>query len=225
MINMRDVKIVTNSIKQQVYEVLKEAIFNGELKSGEQLIEQDLADRLQTSRSPVREAITKLEGDGLVVKIANHGTFVMRPTKQDILDIQEMRKMIELFAIEKIAASMSFDKREELLAKRKELEQSRDQMDSEAFLNVEEMVWMSLIDMVDNTYIFESYSKLYGMINNFKHSVVDKTANILPQSADERIALIDALLAGNTEEAARLTTLHMDHASQILCQAFGFSEE
>ena len=63
---MRRQEIFTETIKDQIYQILKEEIMNCTIKSGDKLVEQSIADRLSVSRSPVREAIKQLTGDGLV---------------------------------------------------------------------------------------------------------------------------------------------------------------
>ena len=104
---MREAKIVTDSIKDQIYQILKEDILTGELRSGEQLVEQTIAARFNTSRSPVREAIKQLTGDGLVINITNKGTFVKTPTIAELHDIQEMRQVLEVFAVKKTIQHLS----------------------------------------------------------------------------------------------------------------------
>ncbi len=210
---MRQVKIVTESIKDQIYEILKAEIFSGELKSGEQLVEQAIADRFSTSRSPVREAIKQLTGDGLVVNVTNRGTFVKSLTLQDIREIQEMREMIETFSINKIAHALTDADKEELLNIRAQIVKSREENNREAFLNLEQQVWEAIVMITKNSYIIDNYHKLYAIICNFQNSIIINTPDTFVHSSDERIAIIDALLAGNTEEAVRLTT------QEILCSA------
>ena len=70
---MKKMQVGIKTIKDQVYNVLKTEILNGEFAPNERLNEQLLADRLNVSRSPVREAIKQLAGDGLVVNVPNKG--------------------------------------------------------------------------------------------------------------------------------------------------------
>lgn len=223
--HMRQVKIVTESIKDQIYDILKEEIFSGELKSGEQLVEQAIADRFSTSRSPVREAIKQLTGDGLVVNITNRGTFVKRPTMQDIQDIQEMRLMIESFAVHKIVNTLTESDKEELLHLRDQIVESKENEDRETFLALEKQVWVAIVMMTKNSYIIDNYCKLYAIISNFKKSIIIHTPDTFSHSVEERLAIIDALLAGNADEAVRLTKAHLLHSTEILCSAVDVQNE
>jgi DNA-binding GntR family transcriptional regulator len=85
-------------LREEVYDVLREAIISGELKPNQRLIEEDLASETGASRTPIREAMRKLEGENLVAKVPKGG-FVVRPfTVQDIDEIFGIRSVLESYA-------------------------------------------------------------------------------------------------------------------------------
>lgn len=81
-----------------------EAIRTGQVKQGERLLEADIAERLGMSRGIVREAIRRLEQEGLVVSQPHRGTFITRLTGQDAVEIFALRRLLESFAV-RLAAS------------------------------------------------------------------------------------------------------------------------
>ena len=86
--------VVVNSyqpLREIVCEVLRDAIRGGILKPGEWLKENDLADELLVSRTPVREAIRKLEQEGYVVTVPRRGAYVASVSIRDINEIFEIR--------------------------------------------------------------------------------------------------------------------------------------
>lgn len=89
------------------YDVLKQEILNGELEPGEKLVETSLADRLQVSRTPIREALTRLERDGLTERRAR-GYFVRERSPEEVLDIYEIRCVLEAMAA-RVAAERRTD--------------------------------------------------------------------------------------------------------------------
>ena len=91
------IKLAT--IKEQVYEIIKDKILSGELKSGDWLQESKLAESLNVSRSPVREALKELVGEGLLENIPNKGVFVKTLSIKDIYNIFEFREVMEKYAI------------------------------------------------------------------------------------------------------------------------------
>lgn len=90
-----------------VFEYLRESILNGDLKPGERLMEINLAEQLGVSRTPVREAIRKLEKEKFVEMLPRKGAYVADLTAKDILDVLEMRIILEGFAAALAAERMT----------------------------------------------------------------------------------------------------------------------
>ena len=88
-------------LRDVVFNTLRQAILKGELKPGERLMEIALAERLGVSRTPIREAMRKLEQEGLVVMIPRRGAQVASITEKDLNDVLEVRIALENVAIEK----------------------------------------------------------------------------------------------------------------------------
>ena len=86
-------------LRDVVFNTLRQAILKGELKPGERLMEIQLAKKLGVSRTPVREAIRKLELEGLVLMIPRKGAEVAEITAQDLEDVLEVRGALEELAV------------------------------------------------------------------------------------------------------------------------------
>ncbi len=87
------------SYREVIYDYLRKAIIVGELASGTQLTDTDLAERFGVSRMPVREALRKLEAEGLVERKPGKGTVVTGITREEIAHIFAIRKAIEGLAV------------------------------------------------------------------------------------------------------------------------------
>lgn len=85
-------------LRDVVFQILRQSILHGELKPGERLMEIHLAERLGVSRTPIREAIRKLELEGLVVMIPHRGAAVASITEKDLKDVLEVRLTLEILA-------------------------------------------------------------------------------------------------------------------------------
>lgn len=85
-------------LRDVVFQTLRQTILRGELKPGERLMEVHLAERLGVSRTPIREAIRKLELEGLVVMIPRRGAVVASITEKDLKDVLEVRRTLEILA-------------------------------------------------------------------------------------------------------------------------------
>ena len=97
------------SIREQVYEALKEKIINGEISSGERIVEVDYAKEFGVSRTPLREALRMLEFEGLVNSSEKGGVVVNYISKQDIEEIYKIRITLEKIVFSEIISKHSDD--------------------------------------------------------------------------------------------------------------------
>ena len=101
---MENVQVELNEylpLRDVVFQTLRNAILKGELKPGERLMEIQLAQKLGVSRTPVREALRKLDLEGLVIMIPRRGAIVADITVQDLNDVLEVRQALEELAVRK----------------------------------------------------------------------------------------------------------------------------
>jgi DNA-binding GntR family transcriptional regulator len=97
---------------------LREAIIADRLKAGQRIVEREIAEAMQTSRGPVRDALLQLESEGLVERYAHRGTFVMQLSNEDAEEIYSLRQAIESLALEylvKRATSEDFEELDDLV--------------------------------------------------------------------------------------------------------------
>lgn len=85
-------------LRDVIFDTLRKAIINGDIKPGERLMEVSLAEQMGVSRTPVREAIRKLEAEGLVTMIPRKGTHVSEISVKDIIDVLEVRAALDKLA-------------------------------------------------------------------------------------------------------------------------------
>ena len=91
------------------YETIKEAILNLDFPMGGQLNMEELADTMQISRTPIREALLRLEKDGLVRAVPRVGFFVTEITRTDLEELFEVRALLESYATKRAAVLLSKD--------------------------------------------------------------------------------------------------------------------
>jgi DNA-binding GntR family transcriptional regulator len=99
-----------------VYRILRAALLEGRVPPGGQLREAHIAADLGISRAPLREALTKLEEDGLVVKIPFRGAFVAEVSPETIAEIASVRFLVEPYAAELSAEALKTTKKRQMLA-------------------------------------------------------------------------------------------------------------
>ena len=112
-------------LRDVVFNTLRQAILRGELKPGERLMEIQLANKLGVSRTPIREAIRKLELEGLVLMIPRKGAEVAEITEKSLKDVLEVRRALEELAVEIACEKMTAQQIEELKAAAKDIKEQR----------------------------------------------------------------------------------------------------
>jgi DNA-binding GntR family transcriptional regulator len=95
-------KIDNSNLLEKAYSILKEKIIRREFKPNEKLSIPELAAQLGVSRTPVRDALNRLEMEGLIKTVSKVGTFVTAIEARDVLDIMDTRLMLEFWAVDKM---------------------------------------------------------------------------------------------------------------------------
>jgi DNA-binding GntR family transcriptional regulator len=206
-----------NSISDQIYERLKQQILHGEIEPGERLMQNQVAENLRASRTPVREAFRRLEQDGLVERVPQGG---VRVTRLDIETIQEVfgiRKVLEAYAIELACDRITT---EEITSLKRLVSQAGEVL-SVRGLGLETKI-KRLFELNsqfhDTLYRASGNSYLMGMINSLRYIVgrlrllglrADSTWS---RAWDEHAQLIKLLERRDKDSAIRLTQTHLANA-------------
>jgi DNA-binding GntR family transcriptional regulator len=95
------------SVREKTYESLKADIFSGRFSPGERLTEEHLAEELGVSRTPVREALHKLEQDGLIQPLGGRGFCIPRDSREEIEDLFELRTVLEGYTLKIICEKIT----------------------------------------------------------------------------------------------------------------------
>ena len=119
-------------IREIAYEVLKKAIITGEIPAGERIVETDYADRLHISRTPLREALRKLERDGLVEYVMRRGVVVRAFTIEDVKEIYTIRNALEMLTLPAIVEKATAEDIASLREKLAEMDKLQEKDDVEA---------------------------------------------------------------------------------------------
>src|SRR4051794_26196938 len=118
-----------------VYRALRAAILDGSVPPGGQLRERDIATDLGVSRSPLREALTRLEEEGLIVRIPFRGAFVVEVSARDVAEIASVRLLVEPYAGELALETLRGSERPRLAQTVAELRQATDENDIPASID------------------------------------------------------------------------------------------
>ena len=197
-------------LRDVVFQTLRQAILKGELQPGERLMEIKLAERLGVSRTPIREAIRKLELEGLVVMIPRKGAAVANITDKDTKDVLEVRRTLEMFAVEVACDRITPEQLVQLKEAAKAFEASNGSMD---------LIRIAETDMHFHEIIYEAThnERLVQMLNNLRENMYRyrieylKDPNYYNSLVAEHQEILDAVENGDKERARVCMRDHIDN--------------
>lgn len=204
-------------LRDVVFNTLRQAILKGELAPGERLMEIQLAELLGVSRTPIREAIRKLELEGLVVMIPRKGAEVARISQKSLRDVLEVRRSLEELAIELACQRIS----EEKIA---ELEEAQ-----AAFCAAIRECDMMQIAQADENYHGIIYyatenSRLVQIVNNLQEQMYRYRLEYIKDTSKHQILIIEhdhilkALKSRHVAEARAAIREHIDNQEITISQ-------
>ena len=187
-------------LRDVVFNTLRQAIITGEFAPGERLMEIALANRLGVSRTPVREAIRKLELEGLVVMIPRKGAEVARITEKDLRDVLEVRCSLEELAAELAAERMDEEGQEKLDQALVEFESAIESGDNAAIADSDMEFHDIIFDATGNPRLIQIIGNLREQFYRYRLEYVKDTDYHIVL-LNEHKELVNAIRAGKKEEA------------------------
>ena len=211
-------------LRDVVFNTLRRAILRGELKPGERLMEIQLANKLGVSRTPIREAIRKLELEGLVLMIPRKGAEVAEITEKNLRDVLEVRCALEELAVQ--LACERIDKRGI-----KELHTAADRFRD--VLGSDDITQIAQADEAFHDVIFTATDneRLIQLLNNLREQMYRyrieylKKKECYPQLLGEHEAIISAIERHDKEKATRITGQHINNQVDTVLGVIKHKEE
>ena len=200
-------------LRDVVFNTLRRAILRGELNPGERLMEIQLANKLGVSRTPIREAIRKLELEGLVLMIPRKGAEVAEITRKNMMDVLEVRKALEELAAELACERIGKEQIAEMRVAAKEFERTLKTGDVTQIAEADEKFH-------DILYIATNNQRLILLLNNLREQMYRlrvehlKLKECYPQLLAEHDIIIDCVEKRNKEAAKDIVRRHIDYQAK-----------
>jgi DNA-binding GntR family transcriptional regulator len=188
---------------------LREAILHGYFEPGEKLDQDRIAEELEVSRTPVREAVRRLESEGFVEVRPHYGAFIAKVSPQDIREIYEIRRLLEAEVVRQVTLLIPDLVLDELDTSLTETEAQFEAGDSAKHFESDVYFHETLAGFVENKLLKEV---LDGLTNRI--SIVRRFARLQPgphlvDSFKEHRAILQAMRQRDPEQAAELMSLHL----------------
>ena len=196
-------------LSDQAYEVLRDSILRRELPPGHRLDLDDLQNQLGISRTPLKEAISRLATEGLITIIPRRGSYVTELTAQDVAERFDLRQMLELGAIDGIMANLTDEHLDRLRQLYAELETltTPDGLTSDyfGFLDKDREFHRAILGITGNKLLLEIYDglNLHLQIAKVFYMAKDKRTSLIAYEHREILMALEARDANALEVALR----------------------
>lgn len=202
-------------IRETVYESLRKTIISGIVPVGERIVEKEYAEKLNISRTPVREALSRLEMEELVEYIPRTGVVVKRISVEDVIEIYKIRHNLEVLAATTAMENITEDEIEEI----EELLAITEQKNEEG--DIEEVIRL-FGEFNSSIYKASRMKRLAGMISKL-NEYLQRFRNISIAESERREKalrehreIIDAIIRKNKNDIDDIVKRHLDYSLEIV---------
>ncbi len=220
---MMDYKFNINSneylpLRDVVFNTLRDAILTGKLEPGERLMENQLAEKLGVSRTPIREALRMLELENLVELTPRKGAQVLDMSEKDVVNVLEIREVLEGLATQLACKKMTNELLQELKQAEQEMEQSVQQENIEKMVNADERFHDVIFLSTENEKLIQIFNNLKTQLYRYRmaHVKLDSgMENIIMQHK----ALLTAIENKNASDGEDLAKKHIQYHAKFILDA------
>ena len=206
----------TDSLSDIAYSYILERIISFEYKPNDPIVENDICEILNISRTPLREALRRLEAEGFVTKARNRGTFVRAYTQQDIVESCDIRAVFEVYSLRNCIRSVD---PAEVMSVRNQLLALTPESSAEDYYRSDSALHDMITRYCMNTRMRAILKSLAVQLDAVQ-KISSRTPNRLKSSREEHLLIAEAILAGNLEKATIYLQTHLENVKESCVQTF-----
>lgn len=202
-------------LRDVVFNTLRRAILTGQLKPGERLMEVHLANKLGVSRTPIREAIRKLELEGLVVMIPRRGAEVAKISEKSLQDVLEVRRALDEFIVELATSRITKEQLNRLKEAASEFETATKDQDTATIAKADVAFHDIIMEATGNLRLKQLVNNLAEQMYRYRF-VYLKDNSIHSQLVKEHKDIYQAISQKDTEAAKKAARIHIDNQEKSI---------
>lgn len=215
-------------LRELVYEQLKHQILIGKITPGTRMMEVELADEMGVSRTPVREAIRKLEKEGLVTIEPRRGAYASEISVKDLVDVLEVRENLEGFAAALAAARMNESEINELNQITKGYSEAIQNNQTEEMIHFDELFHRHIVECSGNKTLIQLSKTVQELTLRFRYLYYDDFSRYENMPTEHK-EIIDAIKSGDEVMARNVADKHVKKLKDFVLSegkdAFSYLEE
>ncbi len=202
-------------LREIVYEELKREILVGEIAPGTRMMEIELADIMGVSRTPVREAIRKLEKEGLVTIEPRKGAYASDVSIKDMVDVLEVREDLEAMAAALAAQKATKEERQNLINATLAYKEAVESQKAEDITKCDEYFHQLIVNCSGNKTLIQLFSQVQELALRFRYLYYDDFSRYKNMPM-EHIEIEDAILSGDSQRARIAAGAHVMKLKQFV---------
>ena len=202
-------------LREIVYEELKREILVGEIAPGTRMMEIELADEMGVSRTPVREAIRKLEKEGLVTIEPRKGAYASDVSIKDMVDVLEVREDLEAMAAAMAAQKVNEDEKKALREATLEYKEAVESERTEDIIRCDEKFHQLIVNCSGNKTLVQLFSQVQELALRFRYLYYDDFSRYERMPMEHR-EIEEAILSGDYEKARVAAGEHVKKLKQFV---------
>ncbi|ESR26153.1 Transcriptional regulator, GntR family [Lutibaculum baratangense AMV1] len=200
-------------LRNKIIKSLRHAIETGALRPGTRLVEKDLCQQLNVSRTSLREALRQLQAEGLLVDVNNRGLAVVEISRNDAENVYRIRGLIEGLVVEQFIDNASAEEKDALKADAGRLKAAYQSGRADEIVTIKREFYDRICTGADNQIGFDLLNKLTLLTSGLRRRSVERPAR-QKQSIKEVEALVAAILAGDKKAAHAAAETHVANAAR-----------
>ncbi len=211
-------------LRDVVFNTLRQAILTGDLKPGERLMEIHLANKLGVSRTPIREAIRKLELEGLVTMIPRRGAEVAQITEKSMNDVLEVRRSMDALCVELACERISAQELEALDKACDDFAEAVKTKDIRKIAQADVALHDIIVQATGNRRLVQLINNLSEQMYRYRFEYLKDTTRHQSLIAEHRM-ICEGIREKNKEEATSAAKLHIDNQEKAIIEQIRLEKE
>ncbi|MEM7376895.1 MAG: GntR family transcriptional regulator [Pseudomonadota bacterium] len=207
MAGLKRIQLSPKRIADEIYSQLLAAIGDGDITPNQRLVQERLAAELDVSRTPVREALLRLEQEGVLERAGKAGFVIRSITADEVRDIYQARQAIEGFSV-RLLTERADSAALTAIRRTIEREERNVAQTAKAYFNANRSIHRTFVSLAGNAYLLELFDGIWNRGSSFRmFAAIDDVD--LARSLGDHDALADAIATGDADHAAASMRAHI----------------
>ncbi|MBE5883819.1 MAG: GntR family transcriptional regulator [Lachnospiraceae bacterium] len=211
-------------LRDVVFNTLRQAILTGDLKPGERLMEIHLANKLGVSRTPIREAIRKLELEGLVTMIPRRGAEVAQITEKSMNDVLEVRRAMDALCVELACERISEEELDKLKLACEGFEQAVKTKDAKKIAQADVALHDIIVQATGNQRLIQLVNNLSEQMYRYRFEYI-KDFSQHDRLVEEHKIIYESMVRKDKDTASQAAKTHIDNQKRAIIKQIRLERE